>query len=445
MFKKVELWWVLLILILGAGSLILFGAAVKHKMSGGQKLGKLGDIVLELSSVPVNAKKIFSTPPSKEWEKASYIQPQIRNYTEFSNLKVNDPSQRLEGLLLVPGYNPEYGVTTVFLYDLGAKKKLHEWIPPIQDIFKATSFHEGSNLQENYRTQHPLLLDNGSLIFHSGEGPLARIDMCGNLTWVIDQHFHHSIEQAKNGNLFVPIAFGTSSDPSEIETEGHFVNPLREDGIAEITPDGKIVRTISIMDILENQEYVGLMYGVGEYEVDRFHLNDIQPVNTADDFVQEGDLILSIRNLSTVMLYRPSSNKIVWLKTGPWLNQHDADYQGNGIFTIYGNDFVRGKDMPRKVSNIWMYDQKQDESRILFELNDKGSTETGGLHEVLENGDIFVEGSRSSTLIMYGKNGAKWEFVNSIEDGKVGAIHWSRYLDKNKVNLNWLSDVNCKS
>ena len=54
------------------------------------------------------------------------------------------------------------------------------------------------------------------------------------------------------------------------------------------------------------------------------------------------DHVLSIRKLSTVALVQPDSGKIKWLKTGPWLNQHDVNPLGNDRYSIFGNDVVRG-------------------------------------------------------------------------------------------------------
>ena len=56
-----------------------------------------------------------------------------------------------------------------------------------------------------------------------------------------------------------------------------------------------------------------------------------------DKYVKKGDIAFSSRHLSTVFLYRPDE-KIIWLKSGPWLAQHDIDYLGEGIFSIYGNN-----------------------------------------------------------------------------------------------------------
>ena len=45
--------------------------------------------------------------------------------------------------------------------------------------------------------------------------------------------------------------------------------------------------------------------GIGEFEFDRIHLNDVEVINYSDEYVKEGDLILSSKHLSSVFLYFP--------------------------------------------------------------------------------------------------------------------------------------------
>jgi len=129
--------------------------------------------------------------------------------------------------------------------------------------------------------------------------------------------------------------------------------------------NGKIEGEWSVSQILLDNGFLGILYGVGEYESDRIHLNSVREINFSDDFEEKGDLILSARNISSVFLYRPSSNKVIWLKTSPFLNQHDVQYLGNGEFSIFGNDNVRIDLLgsPRAVAknnSIWIYDMKTE-------------------------------------------------------------------------------------
>ena len=61
-----------------------------------------------------------------------------------------------------------------------------------------------------------------------------------------------------------------------------------------------------------------LLFSVGDryFDKDPIHLNDIQPVDFDGEYWKKGDVFLSLRHQSMVLLYRPSTNKIIWKGTG---------------------------------------------------------------------------------------------------------------------------------
>ena len=72
------------------------------------------------------------------------------------------------------------------------------------------------------------------------------------------------------------------------------------------------------------------------------HLNDIQPVLYDGNYMKKGDLLLSVRNISLIILYRPSNNKILKIIEGEFLNQHDVDIINDSTISIYNNNLLRG-------------------------------------------------------------------------------------------------------
>ena len=60
--------------------------------------------------------------------------------------------------------------------------------------------------------------------------------------------------------------------------------------------------------------------GDRKFTKDPIHLNDIQPVNFNGDYWEKGDVFLSLRNQSMIVLYRPSTNQIVWKTQGPFIS-----------------------------------------------------------------------------------------------------------------------------
>ena len=74
--------------------------------------------------------------------------------------------------------------------------------------------------------------------------------------------------------------------------------------------------------------------------MDPFHLNSIFPAKIKKGFVEVGDLLLSLRHMSMLLVYRPSSGKIVWHQSGPWLNQHSAKFDDQGDIYVFDNNLI---------------------------------------------------------------------------------------------------------
>ncbi|NIB42092.1 hypothetical protein HBA55_20975 [Pseudomaricurvus alkylphenolicus] len=431
---KIDAWAFILFFLLGMALTVTTAWFVWYKSTGGEKGGSLGDIVMGIAKAPDPFIKVLLA----EKKVAEIIQPQIKDFDQFAGLKSHQQDVVDDGFLLISAYSDANGVSSVFLYDLASQKIVHEWIPPIDDLLAQTTYRSEESKKHNFRSQHPLLLDNGDVLITSGEGPLLQLSACNKIVWSVDRHFHHSIERADSGELYVPIVSQGLNVPF----------PLRNDGVAKVSADGRIIDEWSIYEMLSRHGYEGLLLGFGRAEWDRMHLNDIEPIATDDEFTRAGDLMLSIRNLSTVLLYRPSTDEVIWAKTGPWINQHDVDYLGNGIFTIYGNDMVRAhaKDVSYHGYNtIWQYDQKTDEVSAFLSLEDVSiNTITEGRHRVLGDGDVIVEDTNAGLIHRVNQKGLVWSYAHGLGNGKIGALHWSRYLKKSELDLNWLEELQCQ-
>ncbi len=386
----------------------------------------------------------FKDGPTKSTrEKITLDHQEIPAHYKFTGFRVRDDNFNDSGYLLISRYSKIHSQVIVELFSIGDNKVLHRWIPPLSEIFVQTpKFTLDANKKTTYRAQHPLMLKDGSLVFSSGEGPLVRLDGCGDLKWVIERHFHHSIEVDHLGDIIVPIITGESSG-SDI--------PLRNDGFAVVSLEGEIKAEFSVSDILLKNGYRGLIYGVGKFETDRIHLNDAQPILKDSGSATVGDIALSIRHLSTVFLVTPQSQKIKWLKTGPWLNQHDINQLDDGKYSIFGNDLIRqdnGNDIfaGKKISSVYVYDPETDSiSRPYLEvmLQEKVATPTAGRARILANGDVYVEESDRSRLLRISENSVRWEYVNSISSDTVGALHWSRYISAEQIDLKWKESLTC--
>lgn len=362
-----------------------------------------------------------------------------RNNLGRAGFLAHDPAFRDTGFLLISRFSRKQGQGIAELYSLEQRKVLHTWVPDLKEILRQTPKHQGGlNTFRDYRMQHPFLLPGGDLIIKSCEGPMARIRADGSVVWTLDHHFHHSVEQDHDGNLVVPIWLKEAVSPFA----------FREDGIAWVSPDGRLLKTVSLTELFLKAGRRDLLYGIGPWEEDRYHLNDCEPVLEDAGELRRGDLLLSIRNLSVVALYRPSESALLWIRTGPWLNQHDIDRLPDGRYSIFGNDVLRYSNdnivhvNENGAAEIYLYDADTSAVETPWTpvlRREDVRTKTQGRSRVFDNGDVFVEATDTVRLLRLSRESLRWEFIPESAPGILGALHWSRYLTPEEVDLSFTS------
>ena len=141
-------------------------------------------------------------------------------------------------------------------------------------------------------------------------------------------------------------------------------------------------------------------------------------------------------NLSTIFLYRPSINKIIWYKKFPWEFQHDVDIIDDRRITIFNNNRLRSQlNKKIKFNDLIIYDFEKDEIEYILKkkFNEfKIQTMEEGLAEVLKNDSVFIEETSSGRIIILDKNGQKiLEYINRAKNNKLYRLNWSRIVDLN--------------
>ncbi len=364
-------------------------------------------------------KKLWEHGPEETWSKFQY-----------AGFKQRDPGFVDTGYLLLPRFCKEAGRDIVEIVRLKDFKTLHTWVLPIKEALERCGLQSDAPY-----TLHPLLLKNGELVFHAGiKGPMVKIDRNSKIMWVLKGSFHHSIEVSSNGNLFACVV----NKPSLLESSSY----VRDDAYVELTPGGKIVREFSAKKILRDNGYAALYLGTGDIEDNRLNMNNARPIDRDMGSARAGDVALSFRHISTVMLFRPSTGKIIWLKTGPWIHQHDIDPLDDGGYSVLGNDGFRPPDVNNwislaGISNIYLYypltgEVKTPFTSILKKI--RMYTYNQGVARILSNGDAFIEETCSSRILRVSPDKVRWEYVNGAAKNTVGALLWSRYVTADEFN-----------
>jgi hypothetical protein len=262
-----------------------------------------------------------------------------------------------------------------------------------------------------------------NLIFNLGS-VLFKYNFLTKSQAVFEGDYHHSIELFQDSLLYA-CSFGKDTLPN-----------LNDAIMIMNLNTMKQVFQKSISEILVENNYKGLLYGTSKIlkkvvaSRDIVHLNDIQPIKRKTNFAEVGDVIINMRHLSSIMLCRPQTNKVLWLSQGPWFNQHNVDVINENEIGVFKNNYIKEIGFYKNESSqIITYNFKTQKYGTLHkttfeELNIKASYVSR--FEILDNGNKFVEDSRAGDyyLIKYdGKLVARKKF--HFRDNKSSMLVWA--------------------
>ncbi len=450
MFKKIEAWVLYLVIVFSLLFTIGFAGLVHQEIMGTRKLGKVSKFAVYISKLPVQFLKI------------------VLNKNEFM---VVDRFPELEGFsgepheekifLLLSSYNLDLKQSIVELVDLRNFTTLHTWNPKFNDYNKLVDqkdefrFLDRDKNDNRSLAHHPFLTQDGGLLIN--DGVLNKIDSCSNLIWQSSHDwFHHSLEVDSENNIWVPThLFPSNMDKNIVGMNDQSNGGFLDDAIVKISNDGKIIFEKSVSQIFMDNQLEPLLFSVGIPNIpsDPIHLNDIQPVLEDSAFMRKGDVFLSFRHQSMIILYRPETDKIIWKGFGVFFHQHDVDILSRNKISIFNNNSKNGMNgaFVDGHNEVIVYDFLKNEYSSYMKNSlalHKVKTQTQGLSEILPNGDLFIEETNFGRTLYFNRDGQlKWSYLNRSSDGKVGTVAWSRLLhtpsDLLKVKNFLASKVEC--
>ena len=521
------LWLCSVSLIALLGAFTIGAAMFRHIQAGGDKIPEpLEIVVTTLAEAPSLVKQAFTEvsdvvtgrPSALLIPKDQVVKPEWKH--QF-------PAPDDDGYLLLSGVSPVEKRSIVQLIRIADGNVLAKWVPDWDYIHSQIKHHRFApkGNSKAYRAFHPLLLADGSLIFNTG-GSLVRLPLCSSKpSWVLDYPYHHSIEfSASRNSVWVPSV-----------TEEFFVdnkilkNKLRDDSLAEVSLDGKVLQNLSFSRILANNQLMAQMIGnTGAIlNNDPIHINQITVATTKSSYWNEGDLLVSSRHLSSIYIYRPSTDKLIWHQQGPWLNQHSVHFINNHQIIVLSNHVYGAKlkeqfifkdktnhinqitvattkssywnegDLlvsSRHLSSIYIYRPSTDKliwhqqgpwlnqhsvhfinnhqiivlsnhvygaklkeqfifkdktnrvylhnfntsktNELFYEILHKLNPATiyEGRVQLLTNNSIFIEETNNSRIFKIDSDGnLQWSYINFFDKKYLGAVSWSRYLSRDEI------------
>ena len=273
---------------------------------------------------------------------------------------------------------------------------------------------------------------DGSIVFNLESGGLAKVDRCGRPEWTVRRMVHHSIEPAEAGGFWVP-------GMRHIETNSRFpalIPPYKEDTILRLSPTGEVLQEFSVLDVLFDNNLGALLFangpdGITIGRADVTHLNDVEELKSSIagrfPLFAAGDLLISIRNLNLVMVVDPNTHKVKWHETGPWMDQHDPDFEANGKISVFSNNNdVTDSGSILGGSTVIEIDPVTRESSVLYgrRPGEQFFTKYRGQHQHLLNGNMLISESMSGRAFEVTRDGTLvWQVINRYDETDIASMN----------------------
>ncbi|KAF0094660.1 MAG: hypothetical protein E1N59_1664 [Puniceicoccaceae bacterium 5H] len=266
---------------------------------------------------------------------------------------------------------------------------------------------------------------------------LAMFDRDGTLRWKKEDNYHHWFTIGDDGLIYT-CAMGLLDEPkplgdSTLQIEASPENLVYSDVVRVLNRQGEVLDEFNIVDTLAaSGYYVGnSMSGFSEWDgMDITHLNFVEalPADMADAYpgLNAGDLLISLRNVSTVFIMDRETREVKWIRTGRFVRQHCARFDGRGHIYVFDN---RGGNRKRNMSRIVKLDYSSNQLDVVYPSGEEDVpfafyNGEEGYYEFSEDGKhlLFALSYRGRAGELDLETGELlWRYTNNhVCDGKLG-------------------------
>jgi hypothetical protein len=248
---------------------------------------------------------------------------------------------------------------------------VHEWHVPFSQVWPAPPHLKGRIEDASVYFNDGHIFPNGDLLAVV-EGPinlhnpsngygLVKLDKDSHVLWKYAEKCHHSLDVAEDGTIYVLVNEMVETVPAGMAYM-HIPTPCMADFVDIISPEGKRIKRISLLEAFQDSPYAALFsllerprmsspmrqrtpwvapFVADERSRDVLHTNAAKVLSRemASKFslFKAGQLLISPRHLDALAVIDPDSGKVVWAARGPWIAQHDPSFLDNGHLLLFDN------------------------------------------------------------------------------------------------------------
>ncbi len=258
----------------------------------------------------------------EELEKVGYAGQTARASGADEGVTLHDPERSAPGATLVLA---SHAAQALLVDERGAT--LHAWRYPWSAVPGSRDDREG-----NWRRAR--LLDDGRCLALFDQRGLIALDRDSRLLWSRVGPFHHDLDVAEDGTLWV------LASQSRVVPAFSAERPTLEDFLVHLDAGGRELGRLSLLDAFAESEYAPLLCKAAAGG-DVFHTNSLQllggGLERASPLFAAGRALVSVWGLDALAIVDLETGRVAWALTGKWHRQHAASALANGHVLLFDN------------------------------------------------------------------------------------------------------------
>lgn len=246
---------------------------------------------------------------------------------------------------------------------------------------------------------------------YDGEG-LVHLDARSRVVWATANRAHHEARWRPDGRVLVLTRVIHAG-------EGPQGRSLYEDFVAELAPDGRELRRVSVLEALKGSRWAALLGRAPPDTGDLLHTNALYPLDEmppdSSGLMGPGRVLLSMRHIGALAVLDLDRKELLWASVGSWQKQHDAELTPTGAMMLFDNrGGVRGTSRvlmmdPWTMRIRWMYAGTAERPLL---------SEVLGSSQELPGGNLLItESTRGRAIEVTPDGDVVWEFRNPERAG----------------------------
>lgn len=291
---------------------------------------------------------------------------------------------------------------------------LHRWQRGYRDIWSEEDKPGNAPGMEHWR--RAFVYPNGDVLaIFEGSG-IIKVDKDSNVIWANELRAHHDLEVMPNGDIYV------LSRQAHVVPRVNPYQPVLEDFVSILAPDGREKRRVSLLECLENSPYHHIL-ARAKKRGDLFHTNSLRVLDDAIEAClpafRSGRILTSFLVMNTVAVVDLDTKSAVWAWSGSFRRQHDPKILPSGTMLIFDNRGGRPHSRvlevdPATRKTVWSY---TGTAEAPFHSASCGSAER------LRNGNtLIVESDAGRVLEVTSAGLIVWEYRSPHRAGEDNSL-----------------------